>query len=249
MLSFVLWIYAALVVVLYLWGTCKLLFTYRVPVHQQYAPWDGGEPPLSPAKQAKLDADVASLAAVGFQRHGYVSHTRPDRASAIGEVMDLPDGSAVAGVFAVVKGAKPRRPSVITTITTEFSDGTRLGVTNSWMNYPMRANPRAEGHRFSMVQDPARLFALHRMLLARHGGTIAPRRVENPAKFFGERVDEEWARQHSLGIVAITNGDMYRPTIPGALLMVWRMMPPSSYVIRVLAAWRGERLAMELERK
>jgi hypothetical protein len=243
-----LFFFALFVAALYAYATLKLLFKFRAPVRQQYAPWDGGEPPLSDAARDKLEAAAGALAAIGFRRHGFISHTRPDNASAVGEVLDLPDGTTLAAAMAVVKGARPLRPRAITTFTTEFSDGTRLGTTNTLLNYPMRKNPRAVGYRFPLIDDPGRLFALHRALVSRHGGAIAPRQVgANASRFFGDRVDEEWARQHALGMVTVTAGDLYRPTIAGALLMAWRMMPPSASVMRFIAALKSDRLARELE--
>jgi hypothetical protein len=224
----------------------KVWLTHRIPVHQLYEPLDPADPILPPAALAAIEKRASVLATLGFRPCGLITHERPEGQAVYGALCDLPDGSATAVVLAVVRRGRTLPSAVLVNIATEFDDGWRIGTNDAAYNIPMPLVPNTEIHRFPRLADVPRLVAAHRKIITAHGSPIRPRTPGNdPAGFFSARVDEEMTRQVALGTVRI-DGDRYRMTMSGAAFMVWRLVPPSSIVIRVMRMLAADRELREL---
>jgi hypothetical protein len=154
-----------------------------------------------------------------------------------------------AVAIAAVKEGREARGGVFLNFVSEFVDGSRLSTNNAAYNFPMRRDPTGAFIQFPGITDARRLANLHRKLVARRATAVRARVPgEQPAKFFEDRVDAEMARQRELGTLRVgSDGDTYHLTVLGAATMVWRLLPPSAWVIRARTRLRAWLLLAALE--
>lgn len=148
-----------------------------------------------------------------------------------------------ANVTAVVT---PRGVSTYIEFSTRFSNGTVL-ETNTNKTPPLTpGNPDVRVFRFADVAEAEALYQIHRRLLEKYAGGLW--RAGEPK---GEeiqrlvRVLENYGPRHAkIGYMALAeDGQSYRLTWKGAILMAWRGLWPASLLRRML-----ERHAMRVER-
>jgi len=134
--------------------------------------------------------------------------------------------------------------------TAEFPDG-RIFDVNNTVTIPIFAPGRGrEVYRFPEVRDPLRLHKIFQVLLRRQYGssTLRPRDIANdPARFLAEVSDAEHRAQMEAGNYRLDERTRrWRPTLRGAFVMTWRMLPPFKQIIRAGVRSRARRALREI---
>jgi hypothetical protein len=205
----------------------------------------GTTPPMPPPL-----ADFFTTSATALQQAGFTS-TPPfygvcgdeqTGSAAYFQLFQHPDHGDVATIMAMARPLPVEGPPVsLVGFTAEFADGGSQRTGNSAVGIPFP--PRTADHtaRFPTERDPARLYALHRALVRRRGGT--QRRVPLTDPLAYQRRQEQLTHQRmiSSGYYRV-EGDELRPTWKGACLGAWKMLAP--WKDRLAA--RDERLRQRL---
>jgi hypothetical protein len=103
------------------------------------------------------------------------------------------------------------------------------------------------------VQDAARLYRLHRALVARSGSGRKVFRLDeefggDAAACVAATMVEELEDAARDGYMALSpDGDTYRLTWAGAFLMTWKQLWPVKGILRAARDRRARRLMVELE--
>src|SRR5215470_14413737 len=134
------------------------------------------------------------------------------------------DAAIVAGVYSK-QGLMVR----MVEFATRFADQSSLTTGNSRIQGVYFRPRQKPVYHFSWIQDPARLYQLHQHLIMRDKPGLAKDFVEPGAE--AERICDgmrrEMADQIAPGILRLdSSGQWYRPTLKGACLMCWKMLPP-----------------------
>jgi hypothetical protein len=220
----------------------------RIPRHQRYEAIAASDPAFPRAVLAAIEVRGNALTAAGFRLCGMITYTRPEGHTVYGAMFEWPDGSITASVLAAVRRGRAAPARIVVNLASEFADGLRVGTNDAVLNTLGRIAPDTEMHRFPGLADIGRLVAAHRKIIAGHGAVTIPRLPGNvPAAFFAVRVDAEMERQVALGTMRL-DGDSYRMTLMGAALAVWRLVPPSAFVIALIygiqAQWELKELGV-----
>jgi hypothetical protein len=235
--------------IIYTYAILSLWLRHRIPVHQCYTPYRGAPPAVPSATLDALAARSRELVDAGYRALGLITHTRPDGSTVLVACHDRPDGTATAVALAAVRAGRQASGGVFLNFVTEFADDSRLSTNNASYNVPMRHDRMGAIIQFPGVTDAAQLGALHERLVRRRGVPIRPRvPAPDPSRFFSDRVGAEMARQRELGTLRTTaDGTTYRVTFRGAVIMTWRLLPPSGSVLRMLMRHNARRLQRALE--
>lgn len=233
----------------YAYTIVSLLRGHRIPVHQDYSPYQGAPPLIPTVTLSALASRSRELVAAGFRDLGLITHTRPDGSSVLVACHDRPDGRVTAVALAVVRAGRQASGGVFLNFVTEFDDGVRLSTNNAAYNVPMRRDPLGPIFQFLGVTEAAELGALHEGLVRRRNVPIRPRLpAPDASRFFGGRVDAEMVRQLQLGTLRTNaDGTTYYLTLVGAATMAWRLLPPSASVLRMVTRRRARGLRKALE--
>lgn len=233
----------------YAYTIVSLWRRHRIPVHQDYAPYQGAPPVVPTETLSALAARSRELVAAGFRDLGLITHTRPDGSSVLAAFHDRPDGEVTAVALAAVRAGRQASGGVFLNFVTEFEDGFRLATNNAAYNFPMRSDPLGLIFQFPGVADAAELGALHQGLIRRRSVPIRPRvPAPDASQFFSGRVDAEMVRQLKLGTLRTSaDGATYHLTLIGAAIMAWRLLAPSAYILRMVTRRRARRMRKALE--
>jgi hypothetical protein len=147
-----------------------------------------------------------------------------------------------AKVRAVAHAHMPVKPQVAVApkpalyFVTKWADGRLIETANSSHVSPFPRVPGNESRQFPEVVDPKMLYRIHQLRSAALGS--APRDfpavgaevaclTKAMADFYQTHVGTGYLR-------AVEPGQLFRPTVKGATLMTWRLLPPMTW----LARWR-----------
>ena len=230
------WILGLGLLIPYVLGPLLVRALTRWPAHPElepYNPKDEG----TPAQIGTFFDDVgAALAREGYShevwliQRGLVQHTVSRMRVFVNE---REESAAIA--YAVISD-DPRAAqfvSYIDFITYRRDGGHRL-TNNAPRPSPYPPVPQRELEMFPQVRDPARLARLHRALCARDGRP-APLPAEfrdDPMSYAADAVRREMMYQVTTGYLALDDrGEHLRPTLRGAALMTWKMLPPTSWFL------------------
>lgn len=125
-----------------------------------------------------------------------------------------------------------------------FADGREVVTTNYPLGVTFTPHPQVHAVRLPGMRTLRRLHGLHRAHVARvmgHGARAAVPTHAELANFVADHELETLERQRELGSMVRVRG-VYRPTLRGAFLSVWRRLPP----LRWIHSSRDARLAQSL---
>jgi hypothetical protein len=161
---------------------------------------------------------------------------------------DEPSGDTTCAAVVVFRNGKEISPSVLLNFLSEYDNGDRVTTSNALYNYPLYRDPTVSFGQFPEVTNAGALASLHRRILEVRGGVLRPSMFpDDPSYRFGSRIDADWERQVEFGTIRREEGaPFYRMTAYGAALMVWRLRPPSSWLLRALMRRRARALARKL---
>src|SRR2546427_2021057 len=192
----------------------------------RYEPFDPSRHAAPPEVGAFIRDNVAALAADGFTQAGDLVRDRGANITRV-TLLEHPEGetATVAVVYSERGTAAP-----LVEFTVVLTDGRVFDVNNS-VSVPVFApHPGHEVKRFPEVRDPVRLHRLFRTLLRRRfGSPVLVRRdiARDPARFLAGISDTEYRAQVAAGYFRFDErARRFRPTLKGAYLMTWKMLPP-----------------------
>jgi hypothetical protein len=128
---------------------------------------------------------------------------------------------------------RPQRSVYFITI---FVDGREVETANSTH---VRLFPPVAGHdyrQFPEAEDPGLLYEIHRLRTAPSG---SDRRdfpaVGEEVAYLTRKMTEFYLQHVETGYLQeVEPGELFAPTIKGAFLMTWKLLPPMSWIAR----WR-----------
>jgi hypothetical protein len=194
---------------------------------------------LQPA-QTHLEQVALTLKTAGFipAPPGVPLTTQSNRPALVQLFINRTTGD-VATVMAI---ASKKGVHTLQGFTTHFADGTACYTGNGQLPAVVPTRPGHVRHRFPSERDPARLYALHRVAVAKVEGKV--RRPSPIADGIGYQQEQErQGRQWMIdsGYYRL-EGDRLQSTWKGAFLGVWRHLPPW----RTLTERRDERIRRQL---
>jgi hypothetical protein len=151
----------------------------------------------------------------------WVNHSSADSAQIIGIRTPWPTGGV--------------RITTVLAFRTEFSDGTSIFTTNSKSGSVFPPDPRVNGIRCPGIPEVAKLYRVHRALVEqdRAGRTSTLDRVKDPLSRMNDEHRNTHERLIRAGYYRIDEASQrYVPTMKGAYLMTYRLLPPFKQIIR-----------------
>lgn len=131
-------------------------------------------------------------------------------------------------------------------------DGRHRLTNNAPRPSPYPPLPHRELEMFPQVRDPGRLARLHRALCSRDGrpAPLPEEFRQDPVSYASDAIRRELMCQVGTRYLALDEtGDYLRPSVRGAALMTWKMLPPASWVISHLVHRRAASLLALLDRR
>ena len=116
---------------------------------------------------------------------------------------------------------------------TRYEDGRIVDTNNSAVLDALKAVPEKTVNKFPSVDDPLQLYTLHQQAMtevAPHGKKVLPPEG-GEVDYLSSALVEDYERQCSLGMLYLDRAAAaYRPTLKGAFLMTWGMLPPMKQI-------------------
>ena len=131
---------------------------------------------------------------------------------------------------------------------TELADGTVLITNNSPRVGVFSPSTGRELVQLPQLHDAGRLARAHRALVARRASPVAPSRyAADPARELAHAMVREMDAQVEKGLYWVDRAARaYRPTLGGAFLMCWRLLPPMRSIRTARMRRRAAALLREL---
>ena len=116
---------------------------------------------------------------------------------------------------------------------TRYEDGRMIDTNNSAALDAFRAVPEKTVNKFPTVEDPLELYALHQEIMREFAPSARKVLPDEGAEldYLANVLIEDYERQCRLGMLYLDPAAAaYRPTMKGALLMTWGLLPPMKQV-------------------
>jgi hypothetical protein len=226
----------------YVIGPARLYRTHTVAASGELARLSAQEEAAMPTELRTFLADTErALQVLGFGAPLRVRE-RPN-ATVVGysSLLEHTEQTTLATVSAVsAVHAAPGRTAVAVFFRSECADGQVVLSTNSRLP---RRFPRRRGHRsisFPSVVDPAALYQIHRVRTAEctQRAPLRPvTRAPDPIAYQVGETTDGYASWVAIGYYRRVSNELLRPTLRGAVCMVWRAKFPWAQ----LTNWRDGR--------
>jgi hypothetical protein len=241
---------AYLIGAMYIYAPFKIRRQQAKDVKVDYVPIE--LPELAPeVAQAFFDA-TRGLAACGFRAIGHLTHcTHKTAQESYVSIWVNPSGVEHAQVIGVCTPSELQGLRVVTLVTfrTEFTDGSSIVTTSSSSTGVFPRDPKISAIRCPGIRDFALLYRFHRARVERDraGRTATLDRVKDART----RMENEWTETyHRLIGAGYYSLDLtrqqYVPTLKGAFLMTYRLLPPFKQIQRFQRDRAAERTLREL---
>ena len=175
---------------------------------------------------AFIHENLAPLIAEGFKLVGDMIR---ERGTLTTRVAILQHADGVVGTVVVVSTSQGNAAPMVE-FTAELSGGRVFDVNNTGTPPTFAVRPGHDTYRLPQVRDPLRLYRVFQVLLRRRFGsaTLHQREIAaDPARFLAQLYDEAHHWQVEAGYYRFDRkANRYRPTLKGAYLMSWGMLPP-----------------------
>lgn len=235
---------------MYVYAPLKVKRRQIKNVHTDHVPIELNHLPLE-VLQA-FYAAAPALASCGFQSLGNVGHnaatTRQQGFVSLWTNAQTNDSAQIIGVTtpAATGGVK-----IVTLVTfsTEFTDDTRIVTSNSPSASVFPRDPRVSSVRCPGVWDVGNLYRFHRARVDRDSGVRRPtlQRVRDPLTRLQLEHRETYERLVKAGYFTLdATAQRYLPTLKGAYLMTYRLLPPFKSIQNMMKDSRANRALKQL---
>jgi hypothetical protein len=208
-------------------------------------PLESGARGVDPGWRAVLERHVAALAAVGFARATWYRATSGGVTS-VGVLLEHPEHGDLATVAAMRAELVPTE--VFLLFESEWDDDLRVSTSNARVPSVYPRIRGLDGESLPSVEDAARLYRVHRARVERVRHPVPRRplsRGDDPLGIERARQVANYQRYAPLGY-SRREGEFMRPTLRGAFLMCWRLLPPLKQLALRARARREAALLREL---
>ena len=247
------WIIGLGLLIPYILGPLLVRALSRWPAHPELDPYDPKDEITPPQIGTFFDDVATALAREGYAhelwliQRGMVQHT----VSRLRVFVNEREQSA-AIAYAIISD-DPRASQFVSYIDfiTHRRDGRHRLTNNAPRPSPYPPIAQRELEMFPQVRDPARLARLHRALCSRDGrpAPLPEEFRDDPVRYSADAVRRELMYQVTTGYLALDDmGEHLRPTLRGAALMTWKMLPPTSWIVVRRIRRRAESLLALLDR-
>lgn len=173
-----------------------------------------------------------------------VGHT-PDTTSIVSLFVNRRSGETATVAHVLTQGPLVSPSSLFFEFDTDFEDGSVLETNNTGSPPVFHQVPGRQVVKVPHVRRPEDLYRIHRYLSAIKGGVPKLPPQGSEVEYFIDEMDRSLARQAEYGYFYLDPGtEAYCPTLKGAYLMSWRLLPPLSMLARALLARRGRQIAL-----
>lgn len=239
-----------LFIVLYVYAPFKVRRTQGKPYHVDYQPIELSQ--LPDDVSAAFINSCRDLAAEGFTALGTLTQ-RVEATKQLSFVSiwlnpAVNDSAQIIGVIS----PSPAGPPIVVTLTvfnTEFTDRTTISTSNSAGPSCFPRDPTIAGVRTPGVHDVRLLYRFHRARVARdRGDRLATLdRSRDALERMKSEHRETFDRLVDAGYFARDEDAWYYvPTLPGAFLMTYRLLPPFKQIQMFLKDRAGNRALKQL---
>jgi hypothetical protein len=182
---------------------------------------------LTDESRSYLDGAEAALQREGFGPPARLVWRGTAKMVSYLSVLEHQDHSAVAVAMAVQVRASSRTVvRCVLNLRSDFPDGRSMFTSNTKTGSAFPKNPRHDSQRFPTMTDPPALWRVHRLRVQKRGATVRPTVDGDLIGYVKRELEDGQKRWTVIGYYSrMTNGGV-RPTMRGALLMVWRLLPP-----------------------
>src|SRR5881394_2428444 len=194
--------------------------------------------------------EVAGLEGAQFRQVADLARTSGGLFLLVTRVVLLQHPEGETATIAMMYSEKTGAALPMVEFTAELPDGRMLDVNYS-VTIPIFApRPGRQVYRFPEVRDPLRLHKIYRVLFRRQFGSSTLRQrdiASDPARFLAEVMDAEHRAQMEAGYYRFDErARRWRPTLRGAFVMTWRMLPPFKQIIKAGVRSRARRALGEI---
>ncbi len=216
----------------------------------RFEPFDATKYPNPPEVAAFLRDNVAGLEGAQFRQVADLARSSGGLFLLVTRVVLLQHPEGETATIAMMYSEKTGAALPMVEFTAELPDGRMLDVNNS-VTIPIFApRPGREVYRFPEVRDPLRLHKIYGVLVRRQFGSSTLRQrdiASDPARFLAEVMDAEHRAQMEAGYYRFDErARRWRPTLRGAFVMTWRMLPPFKQIIKAGVRSRARRALGEI---
>ncbi len=237
----------------YLLAPAIVYLVQRQPAHPTFVPVapEDREFLLPPDATRYLAEQDGPLRAAGFEPLGTLHQDGEQKRPTIYVTLYRNDRAQDLAIAAVLWFQDQARSCHV-----EFSTGldgdALINTSNASVLAAYAPAPGRVTTQLPRMDDPARLYRVHRFLVDDLAGPSAKRRLppeREPSAILREAVFRELLSQVETGYFALDEAaDEFRPTIKGAFLMTWGLLPPAANLRRLARDRRAARILAEAER-
>ncbi len=228
-------------------ATWLLLGEDAAPRFERFDATRHGNPP---EVAAFLRDNIAGLQAEQFHEVADLVRVRGGSLKMVMRVAVLQHPHGETATIAVAYSAQSGTVLPMVEFTAELSGGRVFDVNNSVAVPILAARSGHDVYRLPEVRDPIRLYHIFEILLRRRFGSSTLRQREiaaDPARFLADVIDAEYHGQMEAGYYRFDEGSRrWRPTLRGACLMTWKMLPPFKQLIKAAVRRRARRILREI---
>lgn len=243
-------------VLMYVGAPVLIHQTLKQSARPELYPFPPDDPSLPDAEARDFQAVIDELGPEGFEP--VTGLTLPSQTPNVKAVLLLlanrqTKDAAMASAMYAITPAGMRRSVFYVAFATRFRDGSVVQTNNSGVPGSFPPRPGHTVGRLPSVQDAARLYRLHRALVARSGSGRKVFRLDeefrgDAAAYAAATMVEELEDAARAGYMALSpDGETYRPTLKGAFLMTWKQLWPTKGILRAARDRTARRLIAELE--
>jgi hypothetical protein len=238
-----------LFIALYIYAPFKVKRRQTKSVQNQYTPMELTDLPSDISKVFYTAS--AWLVHCGFGTLGVVSQQPADASNkafvSIWINKPLNDSAQIIGVR-TPKSSGETKVATLVTFRTEFADSTSIVTSNTSSPSIFPLDPRVNSIRCPKIQDLALLYRFHRARVKREQGGRRPslERVKDPSSRLEFEHEETFARLTKAGYYSVDEKKQnYVPTLKGAYLMTYRLLPPFRQIQKLRKNIRANRALCE----
>jgi hypothetical protein len=246
------WVGVAVLILAPYWlGPIAVRLATRHPAQPHFEPFDPARHRVPDWATAFLDGMVSALQPAGFAGAArWVESTWARHVTCLVTVLlnaEARDAAMVASLF--TSQSPTARRVGYTEFTAKLVDGRRLMTNNNAIPSVYPPVPGKVVTQLPQVSDPARLFRIHQLLVGREraSGREPLPADGDVAGRMSEALTQTMQEQTRTGYMYLdTAQDVYRPTVTGAVLMSWKLLPPMRQIRSARLRRRAARLLAEL---
>jgi hypothetical protein len=243
-----LWLLAVVFALFFVLTPLAMLLRLGDEQGMQFDPFDPSRHKTPPEVAAFLRDNIAALSSEQFQPVGDVVRRKDTGVRLTTRVALLRHSHGEIATIAVIYSDQGSAIPYVE-FTAQLSGGRIFDVNNSSSIPVFAPRPGHDVYRFPEVRDPIRLYRIFQALLRRRFGSasLVDRDLSDPGRFLADVADKEYAAQMATGYYRFSEATRsYRPTLRGAFLMSWKMLPPFKQIAKAGIRARARRTLRDL---